>query len=68
MNKKVRVILFSTVSVLFLAICSHRVVKTYNEISPSEGIFEGFLLATIAGYHAVLVRNLHQQPEEVENQ
>ena len=68
MNKKVRIIMFSTLSVLFLAICGHRVVKTYNEISPAEGIFEGFLLATIAGYHAVLVRNLYQQPEEVDNQ
>ena len=65
MNKRVRSSFFVATSVLFFSICSYRVIKTYNEISKAEGIFEGFLIATIAGYHVALIRNLYQQPEEI---
>ena len=65
MNKRVRSGIFVATSVLFIAICSYRVIKTYNEISKAEGIFEGFLIATIAGYNIALIRNLYRQPEEV---
>lgn len=63
MNKSSRMKIFGVCSVLFFIVCGSHIVKAY-ETNPKEAIFEGFLLATIGGYHAVLLRNLQQLPEE----
>ncbi len=67
MTKSLRMKLIGVGSVLFFVICGHHIVKTYEK-NPKEAVFEGFLLATIASYHGVLLYNLQQIPEQVDGE
>ncbi|MGF1486967.1 MAG: hypothetical protein ACFBSE_07625 [Prochloraceae cyanobacterium] len=63
MNKNLRVSIFAITGALFLLVCSSRIVETYK-VNQEEAIFEGFLLATFAGYHGYLLKGLSQQTEQ----
>ena len=67
MSKSLRIKIFVVCSLLFFVVGGYHVVKTY-ETNRKEAIFEGFLLAIIAGYHTVLLQNLQQLPEQVDAQ
>ena len=66
MSKSLRMKIFGVFTLLFFGICGHHIVETY-ETNRKEAVFEGFLLVTIASYHAVLWRNLQQQPEQTDD-
>ncbi len=58
---KVKVV--AIIGFLFIVACSARVVKTY-QVDREEAIFEGFLLAAIAGYHGAALKQLSQEKEQ----
>lgn len=55
---KVKVI--GTIGLLFMLICAGKIVKTYAK-DPEEAVFEGFLLASVAAYHAATLQSLKQE-------
>ncbi len=63
MKKNLRVSIFAVTGVLFILVCTSRIVQTYK-VNQEEAIFEGFLLATFAGYHGFLLHSLQQQQPE----
>jgi len=52
--------IISIVGLVFFLLCAGRIYNTY-QVDKEEAVFESFLLAAIAGYHGVTLRQLNQQ-------
>lgn len=62
MSKGLRLKIFTATGILFVLVCSWRIVNTFQK-DKEEAIFEGVMLTSFIGYHGYLLRSLQQQPE-----